>query len=408
MKTSLSVFLAVAAALSPARHRVRRATVRVAAARKTYELGDLKVGQRLSAKRVSEVFEGERGAKCFLDAGVVQTLPDGSKVKVPTMLRMAPFAKWQNETDAYGQLGRQLAGGNLAGYVAAARKANRQVVLEPFPVAPQRRGGLPLSSLEVGAELRGAKVVGLSARAAFVEVPVCHDKARSEHRRRKRLHATLIGRRLPSGWALASATVKRAGTTTVVREGAVLDAVYCRKVEPASGRLEVSIQVVDADSVAAEKAKARETRTRRARRLSATKRLKKGDVVNGSVVRRERYGCVVDFGASAFGLVVRGDRDLDFLSKGDAVRATVSEVSPRDGFPHAPKVTLEILADAEEEAEAAADWVKDALEDEGKPTSPDERRGVAEEEEEDDDDEDDFADLDSLDDIEDALGLDSY
>ena len=179
------------------------------------------------------------------------------------------------------------------------------------------------------------------------------------------------------------------------------DAVYARKPEPASGRLEVSLQPVDAAALAAERDVAAATRRRRAARLAATRRLAAGAGVRGTVVRRERYGAVVDFGASALGLVPRGDRAVDFLAVGDAVRAVVAAVEPRDGLPHAPRVTLDLLDDDDEEEEE-----EEVLEEDEEEEDDDDDGALGED---DDDADDDGGDrLEDVDDIEADLGMDFY
>ena len=166
-----------------------------------------------------------------------------------------------------------------------------------------------------------------------------------------------------------------------------------RKPEPQSGRLEVGLEPVDAAVLAAERARAAATRRKRGDRKALAKRLAVGMTFRGAVVvRRERYGAVVDFGASAFGLVPRGDRDVDFAAVGDAVDVSVVAVEAREGKPLAPRVTLELL-----EAEAVEEVAAIAV-----PAAP---RNAAPEPE---DDEDDYRDVDDIDDIEESLGLDMY
>ena len=359
------------------------------------ELATLKKGDKLLGRLASPVFEGARGVKCFVDVRAVRTL-DGDARPVNGLLRMPKWRRWNNATDAYKTLGSNLrkaksSGEPLACYVVAARPASAQLVLSPFPPKP-KPPRLALADLEIGDELRPARIADLTKRAAWLEVPVVHGLGRPG-RRGARLRACLRGSRLPPGVALASAPVKAAGTTRVLRAGDVLDRVYVRKPEPQSGRLEVGLEPVDAAVLAAERARAAATRRKRGDRKALAKRLAVGMTFRGAVVvRRERYGAVVDFGASAFGLVPRGDRDVDFAAVGDAVDVSVVAVEAREGKPLAPRVTLELL-----EAEAVEEVAAIAV-----PAAP---RNAAPEPE---DDEDDYRDVDDIDDIEESLGLDMY
>jgi len=102
----------------------------------------------------------------------------------------------------------------------------------------------------------------------------------------------------------------------------------------------------------------------------------------------------IDIGATGPGLVLRGDRDRDFVSVGDRVSVEVAAVEPRDAGP--PRLTLELVEEEEDEDDApeppqpaAPRTARPEPEPEPEPTSM-------------------FDDLDDLDDIEASLGLDEY
>ena len=108
---------------------------------------------------------------------------------------------------------------------------------------------------------------------------------------------------------------------------------YVRRPEPASGRLEVGLEPASLETLASE-AKARDGRRQaRARRAAVTKRLEVGQRFRGVVLRRLAYGAAVDVGATGPGLVLRGDRDRDFVRVGDRVSVEVAAVEARDAGP---------------------------------------------------------------------------
>ena len=110
-------------------------------------------------------------------------------------------------------------------------------------------------------------------------------------------------------------------------------------------------------------------------------------------MRRLAYGASVDVGATGPGLVLRGDRDRDFVGVGDRVSVEVAAVEERDAGP--PRLTLELVEEEEEDdapgppRPAAPRTARPEPEPEPEPTSM-------------------FDDLDDLDDIEASLGLDEY
>ena len=111
-------------------------------------------------------------------------------------------------------------------------------------------------------------------------------------------------------------------------------------------------------------------------------------------MRRLAYGVSVDIGATGPGLVLRGDRDRDFVGVGDRVSVEVAAVEARDEGP--PRLTLELVEEEEDEEDvpappqpAAPRTARPEPEPEPEPTSM-------------------FDDLDDLDDIEASLGLDEY
>ena len=92
-------------------------------------------------------------------------------------------------------------------------------------------------------------------------------------------------------------------------------------------------------------------------------------------------------------MVLRGDRDRDFVNVGDRVSVEVAAVEARDEGP--PRLTLDLVAEEEVEdvpappQPAAPRTARPEPEPEPEPTSM-------------------FDDLDDLDDIEASLGLDEY
>jgi hypothetical protein len=165
---------------------------------------------------------------------------------------------------------------------------------------------------------------------------------------------------------------------------------YVRRPEPASGRLEVGLEPASLETLASE-AKARDNRRQaRARRAAVTKRLEVGQRFRGVVLRRLAYGVSVDIGATGPGLVLRGDRDRDFVRVGDRVSVEVAAVEARDAGP--PRLTLELV---EEEEDDAPEPPKPAAPRTARPEPEPEPTSM-------------FDDLDDLDDIEASLGLDEY
>ena len=201
---------------------------------------------------------------------------------------------------------------------------------------------------------------------------------------------------LPPTIALETAPVKSASIERVLRLDDLVTC-YVRRPEPASGRLEVGLEPASSETLASE-AKARDGRRQeRARRAAVTKRLEVGQRFRGVVLRRLAYGVSVDIGATGPGLVLRGDRDRDFVGVGDRVSVEVAAVEARDEGP--PRLTLVLVEEEEDEDDApeppqpaAARGSRTARpepEPEPEPTSM-------------------FDDLDDLDDIEASLGLDEY
>ena len=126
-----------------------------------------------------------------------------------------------------------------------------------------------------------------------------------------------------------TAPVKSASIEKVLRLDDLVTC-YVRRPEPASGRLEVGLEPASSETLASE-AKARDGRRQaRARRAAVTKRLEVGQRFRGVVLRRLAYGVSVDIGATGPGLVLRGDRDRDFVGVGDRVSVEVAAVEPRD------------------------------------------------------------------------------
>ena len=124
-----------------------------------------------------------------------------------------------------------------------------------------------------------------------------------------------------------------------------------------------------------------------------TGRLAVGQRFRGIALRRLPYGVSIDIGATGPGLVLRGDRDRDFVGVGDRVSVEITAVEARDEGP--PRLTLELVPEPEEEdvpeppRPAAPRTARPEPEPEPEPTSM-------------------FDDLDDLDDIEASLGLDEY
>ena len=358
----------------------------------TRDLASLRVGERVSGTLVGPVFQGKMGVKAFLDVGVVA---GAGGTRVNGMLRLPHYKQWRNGTDAYKKLNTELRAarikrGSVSAYVAAVRPDSRQLVLEPF-IKP-RPPSLKLSELAVNTELRNCKVVGMTKRYAYVDTPCFHDGARTAKQKR-RLRARLV---LPSNVALATAPVKSASIERVLRLDDLVTC-YVRRPEPAGGKLEVGLEPADAAALASE-AKARDAaRQARARRAAATTRLAVGQRLRGVVVRRLAYGAAVDVGAQGAGLVLRGDREGDFLRVDDRVAVVVLAVEPRDDGP--PQLTLELVEEEPEEEEAKTVEPASPRGSRSKPASPPppepERESM-------------FDDLDDLDDIEASLGLDEY
>ena len=353
----------------------------------TRELETLKVGERVSGPLVGKVFQGKRGVKAFLDVGCV----GNNKKRINGMLRLPHYKQWRNGTDAYKRLTKELRdarrGKSVTAYVAAVHAASQQLVLEPF--AKPRPPSLKLSELEIGTELRNCRVVGMTAKFAYVDTPCFHDGARSTKPKR-RLRARLV---LPPTIALETAPVKSASVEKVLRLDDLVTC-YVRRPEPASGRLEVGIEPASSETLASE-AKARDGRRQaRARRAAVTKRLEVGQRFRGVVLRRLAYGASVDVGATGPGLVLRGDRDRDFVGVRDRVSVEVAAVEPRDAGP--PRLTLELVPEPEEE------------EDVPEPPKPAAPRTARPEPEPEPEPMSMFDDLDDLDDIEASLGLDEY
>ena len=229
----------------------------------------------------------------------------------------------------------------------------------------------------------------MTAKFAYVDTPCFHDGARATKPKR-RLRARLV---LPPMMALETAPVKSASIEKVLRLDDLVTC-YVRRPEPASGRLEVGLEPASLETLASE-AKARDGRRQaRARRAAVTKRLEVGQRFRGVVLRRLAYGVSVDIGATGPGLVLRGDRDRDFVRVGDRVSVEVAAVEARDAGP--PRLTLELVEEEEDEDDApeppkpaAPRTARPEPEPEPEPTSM-------------------FDDLDDLDDIEASLGLDEY
>ena len=151
---------------------------------------------------------------------------------------------------------------------------------------------------------------------------------------------------LPPTIALETAPVKSASIEKVLRLDDLVTC-YVRRPEPASGRLEVGLEPASSETLASE-AKARDNRRQaRARRAAVTKRLEVGQRFRGVVLRRLAYGVSVDVGATGPGLVLRGDRDRDFVGVGDRVSVEVAAVEARDAGP--PRLTLELVEEEEED-----------------------------------------------------------
>ena len=128
-----------------------------------------------------------------------------------------------------------------------------------------------------------------------------------------------------------------------------------------------------------------------ARRAAVTERLAVGQRFRGVALRRLPYGVSIDIGATGPGLVLRGDRERDFVGVGDRVSVEVAAVEPRDEGP--PRLTLELVEEEEEEEDAPEP---------PKPAAPRTARPEPEPEPE------PTSMFDDLDDIEASLGLDEY
>lgn len=377
----------------------------------------------------SVAFEGRKGAKMWVDVGafgrVVRKNGTVEERRVLGLLRLPRNAS--SAIEGKQKVGPRLAkvcamlrearrdsAARVTCYVDAVRPASLQLVLTAFEPPPTiDQSWRHISSVRVGDEITEGMIAAVGEKTCLIFARVFDDKGK----RRKPCPGVLRRRSLPESVVLATQLVKPSGTERVLRVGQPLGRAWVRKVEPASGRYELSLTEVDARVLEAEAQALRAARRDRDRRRKRTAVLKVGDEVEGTVVKVEMFGAVVDFGASATGLVLRNQTDVDTLLswRGQIARCRVVDIRHRPQAPNAPRISLERIDTFDDDDDAPAptgrDWTAvevDARGDSEEPSGTEEDATSLDLEEEDDVDEGVDYDDDRHDDIEEALGLDTY
>ena len=436
----------------------------------TRKLESLRVGDKISdGVPLSRVFEGKSGAKMWLDVGAWHEVTKNGtpeKRRIRGMLRLPRnFSAMTSESEAaaddvgrskpkkqieespqWRKVAKMLAAAyrdpfkkKVTCYVEASRPDSSRLVLSAKPPkAKLDRAALDrcldLEALEVGTPLRGAYILSVGKTLCRLRVPVARCGRRKKNNnveegekmmRTRRVDAFLRQGDLPENVVLGSQIIKPEGAR-VLRKGDSIDYVYAKRIRPGNLGLDVSLEPCDAESIAADDKKRREARLERGRRRSRTNELKVGTVVRGKVVKIFLFGAIVDFGASATGVVLRNKTplvDLKHWKDEDDADYRVVAVERTNRPAASPRVTLErILPERDgliiSKRSVGDDVVVGSFDDfPSSATTTDstttsflaQEEEEEEESEEDDDDEyDDADDLDDIDAIEEALGLDTY
>lgn len=334
------------------------------------DLERLRRGQVIRDGVVQSIaFEGRKGAKMFVDVGaytrVRKKASNGTSQieirRVTGMLRLPRNASLLIEGG--GRMDEVRAGPGLTKvcrmlraaridsrarvtcYVHAVRPASGQLVLTPYKPAPvideSWRG---ISTLRVGDEILGGSIAKVGEKCCVVFARVYNDY-RHNSRYKKPCPAIVRRRSLPPDVHLETQLVKTVGAVRILRAGQPLGRAWVRKVEPASARYELSLVPVDHHALTVEKNEIAQRKRDIERRKQRTAKLRVGENVQGRVIRIQVYGAVVDFGASATGIILRNDTDIDDLLSwlGKDVLCRILDIKPRPNAPNAPRVSLERL-----------------------------------------------------------------
>lgn len=373
----------------------------------------------------SIAFEGKKGAKLFVDVGAYREEKNGTKRRIVGMLNLPREAslfiegKMDSKTrkkipnlakvcDMLRSARTDPSSNRITCYVSKARPDSAQLVLTPFKPPPAVDDSWrDIENVRVGDEINEGTIakVGMKTCVIFARV----------HRNNRPCPGVVRLRTVPTEVAFATAPSLKESTTKVLRAGMSLGPAWVRKVEPQSGRYELSMTPVDKEALEDERRSARDRRREMGAKKRVTQRLKVGDRVEGSVVKVLTYGAVVDFGASATGLVMRDNYDVDQLNqlRGQDVTCLVAAIQPRLDRPNSPRITLQLLIEEEEDdyeplqPPLPSYAVADARASDDRTDTGDqnvEQFEVDEEYEEYEDEDEEYG----YDDIEESLGLDSY
>lgn len=334
------------------------------------DLERLRRGQIIRDGVVQSIaFEGRKGAKMFVDVGaytrVSKKAANGTSQietrRVIGMLRLPRNASFLIEGTGRSDMvragprltkvcrmlraARRDSRARVTCYVHAVRPESGQLVLTPYKPAPtideSWRG---ICTLRVGDEVADGTIAKVGEKCCVVFAPVYNDYL--PNRRYKKPCPAIVRRRsLPPDVHLETQLVKTVGAARILRAGQPLGRAWVRKIEPASARYELSLVPVDHHTLTAEKNEIAQRKRDIVRRKRRTAQLRVGDDVRGRVVRILVYGAVVDFGASATGIVLRNDTNIDDLLswQGEEVLCRILDIQPRPNAPNAPRVSLERL-----------------------------------------------------------------